>query len=172
MYKKNGQTIHTEIEFLDAVDHNDEVIGRHPKEEIYERKLFHRIVHVLIYNSKGEMALQLRSKTKSFCPLHWSTAVGGHVQAGETYEQGALREFKEELGLVTDITFMRKDLYTDGRGLQKFLSTFHAVCDGGFTLSEEEVERVEYFSLPAITQMIKKNELFHPELLFLVNKIK
>src|SRR3990167_3639738 len=49
--------------------------------------LSYRIVHILLFNEKGEMALQMRSSHKKFCPNHLSTAVGGHVQTGETYEQ-------------------------------------------------------------------------------------
>ena len=86
------------MEFLDVVDDNDEIIAHASITDIYNKKLPHRIVHVLIFNDKGEMALQKRSKHKSFCPNYWSTAVGGHVQQNESYLKAAKREFREELG--------------------------------------------------------------------------
>ena len=116
------------------------------------------------------MALQLRSKDKSFCPGYWSTAVGGHVQSGETYEEAVLREFKEELGTKTEIIFAYKDLYNDSMGLQKFLVTFKSVSNGPFKVNPKEVEKVEFFSLDKIQEMINDGEKFHPELLFLLEK--
>ncbi len=159
------------MEFLDVVSKKDEVVGSLPKKEMYEKRLCHRIVHILIFNKKGEMALQLRSKKKSFLPDYWSTAVGGHVQSGETYDQAALREFKEELGIETKIKFLYKDLYIDdSRKLKKFISTFKTTFEGPFQANPEEVEKVEFFSLEKIQKMIESGEKFHPELLFLLGK--
>ncbi|MCA9460196.1 MAG: NUDIX domain-containing protein, partial [Nanoarchaeota archaeon] len=83
------------MELLDIVNRKDEVIGVASKEDVYKKSLTHRIVHILIFNDKNELALQLRSKKVSFCPSHWSTSVGGHVQSGESYEGAALREYQE-----------------------------------------------------------------------------
>ncbi len=157
------------MEFLDIVDKDDKVIGKAPRNEIYEKKLMHRIVHILLFNQEGKMALQLRSEECSFCPLHWSTAVGGHVSSGESYEKAALREYKEELGTTSDITLLYKDFYDDARGLAKFLSTFKAIYEGEFKL-ESKVLKVEYFTIDEIKEMIEKGEKFHPELLFLLKK--
>ncbi len=123
------------IEYLDVVDESDQVISQAAYTDIYRKLLTHRIVHILIFNDKGEMAIQKRSKYKSFMPNAWSTAVGGHVRSGETYEQAALREFREELGLEVPIQFLYKDFYEDKAyeaGLKKFLYTFKAVCNGPF----------------------------------------
>lgn len=158
------------MEFLDVVNDNDEVVGKASYKEIYENKLQHRIVHVLIFNDKGEMLLQLRSKHKSFCSHHWSTPVGGHVQSGERYREAALREFQEELGTVTKIIFVYKDLYDDGKALKKILVTFKATSNGPFNVNPKEVEKVEFFSLSKIQEMINGGEKFHPELLFLLKK--
>ncbi len=158
------------MEFLDVVNEHNEVIDKASQKEVYEKLLSHRIVHILIFNNKGEIALQLRSKYKSFCPHHWSTPVGGHVLSGESYKKAALREFKEELGIQTEITFEYKDLYENERGLKKFLATFRTVFNGPFKINPKEVERLEFFSLNKIQEMINKGEKFHPELLFLLRK--
>ena len=158
------------MEFLDVVDENDNAVGKASMDEIYAERLPHRIVHILIFNDKGKLALQMRSKYKSFCPQHWSTPVGGHVQSGESYEEAAMREFEEELGTKVPITQIRKDFYTDVKGNKKFLATFKAVFNGPFNLNSEEVERIEFFGLDEIKKMIAKGEKFHPELLFLLKK--
>lgn len=161
------------MEIIDVVNDNDEVIGKATYDEIYEKLLTHRIVHVLIFNDKGEMALHLRSKYRSFCSNHWSTSVGGHVQSGESYEKAALRELKEELGIKSKINFAYKDIYVDQKfetGLKKFLVTFRADYNGPFKINPTEVKKIEFFSLDKIKEMINKGEKFHPELLFLLKK--
>lgn len=160
------------MEMLDVIDENDEVIGQAEHGEIYEKELLHRICHILIFNSEGKIALQLRSKNKKFRPGHWATSVGGHVQSGETYEEAALREMEEEVGVKIPIKFLRKDWYEDKRsnGFRKSLGTFKATFNGPFNINPEEVEKVEFFSIDEIKSMIKEDEKFHPELLFLLEK--
>jgi isopentenyldiphosphate isomerase len=158
------------MELLDVVNSDDVVVGTVPFDEVYEKKLPHRIVHVLLFNDFGEMALQLRSEKKSFCPLHWSTGVGGHVQAGESYEEAAYREFEEELGKKASISFINKYRY-EGAGFTKHLAIFKTVYPGPFQINPEEVKEVKFFSLPKIEEMIKSEEKFHPELLFLLQNI-
>jgi isopentenyldiphosphate isomerase len=158
------------MEFLDVVDEEDKVVGKAERNDIYERKLPHRIVHVLIFNERGEMALQKRSATVSFCPSHWSTAVGGHVMSGESYHQAALREFDEELGLTVPISFAFKDEYKAQNGAKKFISTFKATYGGPFDIDTDAVERVDFFSLDDMHDMIREGETFHPELLFLLEE--
>lgn len=159
-----------EIEFLDVVDNDDKVIGKEPVNIIYERLLPHRIVHVLIFDHNGNMALQLRGDKCRFCPKHWSTAVGGHVQSGETYEEGALREYEEELGARSNLEFFSKDIYQAEGKPVKFLVTFKTIYEGQFRLEEGKVDKVEFFNIEQIRLMINKGEKFHPELLFLLKK--
>lgn len=154
-------------EILDIVDINNCVIGKAPRAEIYRNKLMHRIVHVHLFNSSGEIGLQLRSATCSFCPLHWSTSVGGHVQAGESAEQAAYREYKEELGATSPLSFMSEDLY-EADSLRKFLISFKTVAPNTFCLDSTAVKDFRFFSLSEISSMITRGEKFHPELLFLL----
>lgn len=52
-----------------------------------------------VFIQVGQMALQLRSQSVSFCPNHWVTAGSGHVQAGESYTEAGARELFEEIGI-------------------------------------------------------------------------
>lgn len=161
------------MEYLDVVNEKDEVVGKASRPDIYHNQLRHRIVHVFVFNDEGKLALQLRSKKCSFCPLHWVTSVGGHVQSGETYAEAAIRESEEELGFRPDIELIGNFLYVDKThnvGLKKFLGVFKAKHPGPFTIDEEAVEKVEYFSRDEIKKMIDKGEKFHPELLFLLQE--
>jgi 16S rRNA (adenine1518-N6/adenine1519-N6)-dimethyltransferase len=155
------------MELLDIVDEHDQVVGTAPYSDAYSKQLPHRIVHVLIRNDSGAMVLQKRSQQKSFCPGHWSTAVGGHVQAGESYEQAAQRETREELGVELPLNFLGKQKY-EVNGLVKFLGVFEAIFNGPFDINPEEVELVQFFPRAELQAMLAANEPFHPELLLLL----
>lgn len=157
------------MEFMDIVNNENQVIGNASINDIYAKKLTHRIVHILIFNNKGEMAIHFRSKHKSFCPLHWSTAVGGHVQKGETPHQAAIREMDEELRISPEITLLFADEYFKGNH-KKFLSIFKTIYNGPFNENPEEVVEVKFFTIEKLKEMINNNEKFHPELLYILKK--
>jgi isopentenyldiphosphate isomerase len=159
-------------EYLDVVNDNDKVVSNAAYEDIYKKLLTHRIVNILIFNKNKELLLQLRAKDRSFCPLHWSTSVGGHVRSGETPRQAALRECQEELGVKVRFTPAFKDVYLDKQyniGLKKFLITFKANFAGSFKHGPE-VAKIKFFNLNQIQQMINSKEKMHPELLFLLER--
>jgi isopentenyldiphosphate isomerase len=87
-------------EILDIINMDDQVIGQATREDVYAQKHIHRIIHVIVRDSSGRQLLQLRSAESKYLPLHWSTAVGGHVHAGESYEDAARREMEEEIGIT------------------------------------------------------------------------
>ena len=155
---------------MDIVNPQDDVIGKTSRQEIYAKSLIHRIVHILIFNDKNEMALQKRSSNVTFCPNHWSTAVGGHVRAGESYEEAALREYEEELGTKSKLEYFSKDYYSGEGTPDKFLVTFKTTFNGPFHLDKVDVEKICFFKLDKIKEMINNGEKFHPELLFLLKK--
>jgi len=158
------------MEMMDVVDENDEIVRVATRKEVYEKLLTHRIVHVLVFNRKGELALQLQGEKKKYCPLHWVSTAAGHADAGETAEQAALREFFEETGVRLPIRFLFKDLFTDDRGMGKFLYFYRADYEGPFRINPEEVAKIEFFTLDRIREMVRRGGKFHPQLLFLLRK--
>jgi isopentenyldiphosphate isomerase len=161
-----------EDEILDIVNDKDEVIGSAARSDIYRKQEMHRIVHAFVVNDKGEIALQLRSKNKTFCTLHWCTAAGGHVLTGENYKDAISREIKEEIGIEIDCRMIGKWDYwcPVKKGLRKFLGVFEAIYNGPFTVDLEEVDEIRFFCLDEIRQMINNKGKLHPELIFLLEK--
>src|SRR5205807_7544353 len=87
-------------EIFDVVNERDEVIGRQSRSEVHRLGLMHRAVHVLVFNSRGQIFLQKRSLKKDRQPGLWDSSTSGHVDSGEDYDACAVRELREEIGLL------------------------------------------------------------------------
>jgi isopentenyl-diphosphate delta-isomerase len=128
----------------DIVNDHDEVIGQADKTEIEEKGLICRVAFVMLRNHRGDLLLHQRAATKRAYPLYWSGAAAGHVNAGETYEEAAHRELREELGIETECTFVGKFYSEPDR---EMVGVFLGSYDGPIKIEKAEVERVEHYSL-------------------------
>ncbi len=89
-------------EIFDVVDENDQVIGQKTRGEVHANQLLHRAVHVFVYNKRGDLLLQQRSRFKDAHPGVWDSSVAGHLDSGEDYAAAAIRELDEEMGIRVD----------------------------------------------------------------------
>jgi isopentenyldiphosphate isomerase len=96
-----------QTEIVDTVDENDVVIGQATRQEAHDRGLLHRAVHVLAFDRTGKLILQKRAGDKEFNPNRWTSAVSGHVTAGDAYDAAAEREVAEELQLSGPLNLNR-----------------------------------------------------------------
>jgi isopentenyldiphosphate isomerase len=86
-------------ELFDLIDENDRVIGQETRTVVHQRGLWHRGVHVLLFEREGRLLVQQRSGKKSQSPLTLDCSVSEHVKAGEDYHAAAIRGLSEELGM-------------------------------------------------------------------------
>lgn len=86
-------------DWFDVVNARDEVIGRERRAVVHARGLWHRAVHIFVFNAAGDTFLQKRSLAKDSSPGLWTVACSGHVDAGEDYDTAAQRELGEEIGV-------------------------------------------------------------------------
>jgi len=88
-------------ELFPVVDLSGKVVGRATRGECHGGSmLLHPVVHLHLFNSRGELYLQRRPLWKDIQPGRWDTAVGGHVAYGETIDEALRRETREELGIT------------------------------------------------------------------------
>lgn len=90
----------TQDELVEVVDATDRPVAVMPLREVHRQRLLHRSVFVLVYGPGGKVFLQRRSLRKAQFPGRYDVSASGHVQAGESRLQAALRELSEELGLT------------------------------------------------------------------------
>jgi len=101
-----GKGLTKKEEFIYVVDKNNKAVGKATRKEVHDKKLMHRSVHILLFNSAGEFFIQKRGYKKDPFPEYWCSGAAGQVPYGETYEQAAKRELKEELGIETSLKLM------------------------------------------------------------------
>ncbi|MFP8962362.1 NUDIX domain-containing protein [Streptomyces nanhaiensis] len=86
-------------ELLDIVDEYDRVIGRARRGTATARRMRHRSVSVQVRDAEGRIFVHRRTPGKLVFPSMYDVVVGGVVGAGESYDEAALREAEEELGV-------------------------------------------------------------------------
>ena len=149
-------------ELLPIVDGNGNVTGRATRGECHGGSmLLHPVVHLHVFNGKGELYLQRRPEWKDIQPGKWDTAVGGHVDLGENIERALKREVSEELG-ITQFTPTALGHYVFTSKKEKELVFVHkTVYDGAIIPSKTELAGGRFWSSEEIKVNIGKG-IFTP----------
>ena len=105
---------HNPDERFPIVEEDGTVIGSATRAECHGGSmLLHPVVHLHVVAKDGSVFLQKRSMTKDIQPGKWDTAVGGHVDCGETITQAVAREAMEELGIdASDAKLLKRYVFT------------------------------------------------------------
>lgn len=121
------------------VNEDDEELGSISRYQAHHSFKLHRSIGILLLNEKQEMLFQQRSSLKDLDGGLWSFAVGGHVAYGDSYEETAVRELKEELGIVATLTFLLKVKFNTGKEYQ-MAGIFSATIPSTTSLQFDPVE--------------------------------
>ena len=139
--------------------------------EVHAKGLWHRTVHIWAFDSKGRILFQLRSRVKENNPGLFDTSCAGHISAGDSSVNAAVRELREELGV-----------HKSSRDLEYLFEAKHeSVLNGGsyldneyydvyrITLSDSEIDslvpqpgEVDSFTWMTREEFFAKHKL-HPE---------
>ena len=142
------------------VDEEGAVIGQATRGECHSGShLLHPVVHLHVFNAKGEVYLQKRPEWKDIQPGKWDTAVGGHVDYGETPEDALHREVGEELG-ITAFTpeFVGKYVFESKRE-SELVYVNRTIYDGPIRPSAEELDGGRFWSMSEISETIGQGVL-------------
>lgn len=125
-------------EIFPLVDEEGRVVGRATRGECHDgsHKL-HPVVHLHLFNSNGELYLQRRPEWKDIQPGKWDTAVGGHIDYGESTADALRREAREELG-ITDFEPEHIVSYLfESERESEYINVYRTVYDGEVKPSDE-----------------------------------
>ncbi len=154
-------------ELVIVVDKDNQETGAVPRREMRAGGLCHRATYILVFNSKGELFVQKRTQTKDVFPGYYDVAAGGVVLAGESYEEGAVRELEEELGVKETPLNSLFDFYYEDEHIRLWGRSFSCVYDGELLLQEEEVESGEFMNVDEVFRLAE-TEPFTPDCLYVL----
>jgi len=144
-------------EIFDVVNERDEVIGSRSRDEVHRLGLKHRAIHVLVFNSRGEVFLQKRSHKKDTAAGLWDSSSSGHVDSGEDYDACAVRELREEIGL--EVVSVPKRLFKIDAGSDtgwEFCWVYRHASDGPLVLNADEIETGQWLPPDAVTDWVSR----------------
>ncbi|MBE6268303.1 MAG: NUDIX domain-containing protein [Bacteroidales bacterium] len=146
-------------EIFPVVDENGTTVGKATRGECHSgSKLLHPVVHLHLFDSSGRIYLQQRPLWKDIQPGKWDTAVGGHIDYGESVDAALRRETQEELGLAgLSVEFLLKYVFESERE-RELVHVFRATYDGDVRPSDE-LDGGRFWSLDELREAFGKGVL-------------
>lgn len=148
-------------DLLQLVDSSDADMGTATRAEVHALGLPHRSVHVAVHDVHGRLLLQKRSRFKDTSPGKWDISVGGHLDAGETYLDAALRECREEIGIEvgeSDLEALGLHWFLENPLDRERVATFAVKHRGPFAPNPGEVDEVRFLAADEIDAWIASGE--------------
>lgn len=147
------------LEMFPLIDEEGNVVGKAERSYCHGGSMaLHPVVHLHITDLTGRLYLQKRSMTKDIAPGRWDTAVGGHVDYGETLDEAVRREAHEELSLRfrTEPRFLFQYIWQSERE-RELVTAFHIVYNGKLTPDHDEVDEGRFWTNEEIRQQLGRD---------------
>jgi isopentenyldiphosphate isomerase len=156
-------------ELVTIVDERNRVVGAAPRREMRAGNLPHRATYILVFNSRGELYVQKRTERKDVFPGYYDVAAGGVILAEESYEEGAVRELEEELG-IRDVPLTRLfDFSYKDESVKIWGAAFSCLYDGEVVLQQEEVESGAFLVVDEVFRLAA-SQPFTPDGLYVLHR--
>ena len=153
-----GSEPRTGEEMLPVVEETGLVVGQASRETAHGTfKFMHPVVHLHIVNRDGELFIQKRSMKKKLLPGKWDTAVGGHVDYGESLETALFRESLEELGFREFNPVYLKSYVWETTQEKELVNVYATVGNFDLEPCNEEVTEGRYWTMEEIESNLGKN---------------
>lgn len=148
------------MEMFPIVNKKDEIVDHTTREICHAKCLRHRVVHIFIFNTHGEILVQQRSSDKDEYPGYYEASVSGHVLKEESYEQAAIREIEEELGMVIKLEELQERCKFEVKFDQEhyFAQLFVLFTKKKPEINDGEVGSMEWMSKAKLAKQIKKGK--------------
>jgi isopentenyldiphosphate isomerase len=155
-------------ELVDVVDDGGGVVGTVTRARMRAERLRHRCTFVLVRDSTGAVLVHRRSEDKDLWPGRWDLAVGGVVAAGEDWEDAAVRELAEEVG-VSGVALqpLGEGTYADDDVVET-ARMWAVTWDGPVSFDDGEVVEAVWVDLEELNDRLR-NDAFVPDSVHLLS---
>jgi len=146
-------------ELMDIVNENGEYIKTQDRNGFLKENEYIQMVHIYLLRRNNEIYIQQRSESKQENPNLWEV-VGGGVAAGENVFTAAIRELREETGILLD-----ENAFTKIGNLtcpKYYINCFIAYFDGNdkFSPQFEEVKNTMFVTFDEVLNLINDDRFF------------
>lgn len=151
------------MEIWDLYDENRALIGEHTRGVELPADSYHLVVHVWIKNSQGKYLISQRAESRPTFPLMWE-CVGGSVLKGESSLQGALRETREEVGVILSAENGRLLFSNTRKQYKDIMDVWLFTYDGDVSLENattDEVRQTMWLDRNDLLRLKQENQLVH-----------
>lgn len=173
-------------ELIDVLDENGVKTGKVlDRGAIHKNGLWHRAIAVAIINGKQEILLQQRAENKEKNAGMWDISVAGHISAGQSSRDAALREISEEIGMDINkneleyiFSYRMKQKISDEFIENQFYDFYIVKNDNinvaNIKIQESELQDIKFVGLNTLNKMIDENILVDRKPIYdeLVNCLK
>lgn len=142
------------------VNKKDEQIGLGEKLKVHRQGKLHRSFSILIFNSKGELLLQQRAKSKYHSPGLWSNTCCSHPRPNEELKTSVKRRLKEEMGIESDLKEFSSFIYKAKIGNlieNEFDHVFVGRFDGKPKPNKKEVKDFRWMNPKELKRDVKEH---------------
>lgn len=144
-------------ELLFVVDENNTPLEPKPRKEVHEKGYWHRTSHIWILNSQKQILCQRRSLLKDSNPGKWEPFFGGHLETREEYENNALHELQEELGIIINKDNLHLFKIFKCVPATEFQGIHYLEWNGDIEtlkLEKDEIDQVKWFSIDELYKIL------------------
>ncbi len=143
------------------VDKDDKEIGIGKKIKTHKEGKLHRCFSAFIFNSKNELLLQRRARSKYHSGGLWTNTCCSHPRPNEPTEKSVHRRLKEEMGFDCEVkeifSFIYKVKFDNGLWEHEYDHVFFGKFDGEPKPNPEEVDEWKWVSLEKLKKDIQEN---------------
>ncbi|MCR4580050.1 MAG: GNAT family N-acetyltransferase [Treponema sp.] len=153
-------------EVVDVYDNQKRITGKTIlRSDFFENNgLLRLVIHVCIFNSQGQMLIQQRSSCKKTGADMWDFSASGQVLSGESSQNGASREVKEELGLNVQINQAPVFTKVFFNSYNDYFVIWKDFDISSIKLQKEEVQKVMWATRECVMELRKREKfLSYPE---------
>ncbi len=145
--KQNKNKILSNEEMLPVINEKGIITGAVSRSVAHNgSKILHPVVHLHVFNSKGDLFLQKRAANKRIQPNKWDTAVGGHVGINENIMDSLKREAYEEIGIKNFAPTPLRQYIWKTNIEKEFVFVYYTIIDNLKVTPNDEVSEARYWS--------------------------